>query len=86
MKLDPEEKEILESFERGEWYSILDREKLERYQKYARQTLRKTKINLYLSEKDLLALKQIAQKKGISYQELLENLIHRYVEEVLSQS
>ena len=86
MKFDPEEKEILESFERGEWQSVLSEEELERYRQYARRTLRKTKrINLRISEGDLIAIKSIAQKEGIPYQTLIASLIHRYIEERLNR-
>ncbi len=69
MKLDPEEKEILESFERDEWRSVSDTTEVERYGEYARQTLRKTKrINLRISEGDLIAIKRKASEEGIPYQ------------------
>ena len=86
MKFDPEEKEILESFERDEWHSVLDEEALERYRQYARYTLRKTKrINLRISERDLIAIKRIAQAEGIPYQTLIASLIHKYVESRLNR-
>ncbi len=81
MKFNPEEKDILESFERDEWRSVLDEEELERYRQYARYTLRKTRrINLRISERDLIAIKKIAQEEGIPYQTLIASLIHKYVE------
>ena len=84
MRFDPEEKEILESFERDEWQSVLNEEELEYYRQCARYTLRKTKrINLRISERDLLAIKKIAQEEGIPYQTLIASLIHKYVEEKL---
>jgi predicted DNA binding CopG/RHH family protein len=86
MRFDPEEREILESFERGEWRSVLDEEELERYRQYARYTLRKTKrINLRISERDLIAIKKIAQEEGIPYQTLIASLIHKYVESRLNR-
>ena len=86
MKFDPEEKEILESFERDEWHSVLDEELLSRYRQYARYTLRKTKrINLRISERDLIAIKRIAQEEGIPYQTLIASLIHKYVESRLNR-
>ncbi|HEB62751.1 MAG TPA: antitoxin [Bacteroidetes bacterium] len=85
MRFDPEEKEILESFERDEWRSVLDEEELERYRQYARYALRKTKrINLRISERDLIAIKKIAQKEGIPYQTLIASLIHKFVEEKMT--
>jgi len=81
MRFDPEEREILESFEKEEWRSVMDEEELERYRNYARYTLRKTKrINLRISERDLIAIKRIAQEEGLPYQTLIASLIHKFVE------
>ncbi len=42
--LDPDEKELLESFERGEWTPIKHREvEMAKLQDYARNTLQKNK-------------------------------------------
>ncbi len=80
MELDREEKEILSSFERGEWRSVSDVAEVERYGEYARRTLRKTKrINLRISEGDLIAIKKRAAEEGIPYQTLIASLIHKYV-------
>ena len=80
MKLDREEKEILESFEKEEWRSVADVAELERYGEYARRTLRKTKrINLRISEADLIAIKKKAAEEGLPYQTLIASLIHKYV-------
>lgn len=51
MKLDKNEKELLASFERGEWESVKDLSRAKRhFQKIARETLRKDKrINIRLS-------------------------------------
>lgn len=55
-RLDQEERELLESFERDEW-SIPGREvETERYREYARATFKKDKrVNIRISEKDLEA-------------------------------
>ncbi|MDR9897176.1 hypothetical protein G7B40_021790 [Aetokthonos hydrillicola Thurmond2011] len=42
-KLDVEEKEILESFEKGEWESLGDPNRLTQLQGYAKATLAKDK-------------------------------------------
>ncbi|MCI0440297.1 MAG: hypothetical protein L0177_14375 [Chloroflexi bacterium] len=43
-KLDPKEKDILNSFERGEWRPVQGREaEIERYREYARATFRNDK-------------------------------------------
>jgi predicted DNA binding CopG/RHH family protein len=80
MELDREEKEILESFERGKWRSVPDIVEIERYGEYARRTLRKIRrINVKISEGDLIAIKKRAAEEGIPYQTLIASLIHKYV-------
>src|SRR3546814_3595203 len=59
MKLDKDEKELLKSYEKGEWKSVKDlkKKKLE-YQRYAKNTSAKNKrINIRLTERDLANLK-----------------------------
>jgi predicted DNA binding CopG/RHH family protein len=70
MTLDQEELEILESFERGEWQPISDKEsKLKRHQSYATATFKKNKsIHVELSTKDLNAIQKQALIEGIPYQ------------------
>jgi predicted DNA binding CopG/RHH family protein len=56
MKLTEEEKDILESVERGEWRRIPDFGKeAKRYQEHARATLRKDKrVNIRMTERDMV--------------------------------
>lgn len=58
MKLDKEEKEILEAYEKGEFVSLPgSRKKVAEYKNHAGKTLQKNKrINIRISEKDLLRL------------------------------
>ncbi len=79
--LDEEEKDILESYERGEWESVAELEKeKQRYAEYARSTLKKDKrINIRISQKDLESIQNIAIEEGIPYQTLISSLIHKYV-------
>jgi predicted DNA binding CopG/RHH family protein len=80
-KLSQEEKELLHSFEDGQWKSIenLDN-KIRQYSNYARDTLKKDKrINIRLNEKDLESIQNIAVDEGIPYQTLISSLIHKYV-------
>ena len=66
IKLDKEEKNILDSFERGEWHSVKNLKKeIEKHQQYARATLSKDKrINIRISSKDLEEIQAIAVKMG----------------------
>ena len=42
IRLDKEEKEVLESFERGEWKPVKNlKTEIEKHQEYARKTLKK---------------------------------------------
>jgi len=79
-ELDPEEKEILEAFNKGKVKSVPNvREEIARYKAYAKAALDKTKnINLRVSEADLLKIKALAAEKGIPYQTLLASLVHQY--------
>lgn len=78
--LDPEEKDLLDSFDRGEWQSIEGRkEAFERYHDYARATFKKDRrVNIRISRKDLEALQKRALEAGIPYQTLLASILHKY--------
>jgi len=79
--LDDEEKEILGSYDRGEWRTAKNQEQeMKRLGEYARNTLRKDKrINIRMSSKDLDQVQAIAAEEGIPYQTLLSSIIHKYV-------
>lgn len=81
-KLDQEEKEILEAFDRGELKSIPNKEaELKRHKEYAAATFRKDKrINIRISERDLKALQKRALIEGIPYQTLVSSILHKYIE------
>ena len=81
LNLTPEELELLASYENEEWQSVKNiKEQQETYQAYARATFRKDKrINIRISEKDLLALQKRAIREGIPYQTLVSSVLHKYV-------
>jgi predicted DNA binding CopG/RHH family protein len=81
MILDDEERDILESYERGEWVPVKSPKKeIKRLQQYARNTLQKDKrINIRMSSKDLDQVQVIAAQEGIPYQTLVSSIIHKYV-------
>ena len=80
MKLDPDEKDVLESFERGEWRSVPNfKQEKQRSARAARTTFRKDRrLNIRISTKDLEALQKSALEEGLPYQALLESVIHKY--------
>ena len=79
--LDKEEKEILESYERGEWRTVANREaESERYQAYAKATFKKDKrVNIRISRKDLEAIQIRALEEGIPYQTLMASILHKFI-------
>ena len=81
-KLDQEEKDILEAFDRGELRSIPNKEmELRRHKEYAAATFKKDKrINIRISERDLKALQKRALVEGIPYQTLVSSILHKYIE------
>jgi predicted DNA binding CopG/RHH family protein len=80
IKLDKEEKEILEAFERDEFRSSknVEQEK-KRFQQYARNTLSKPRnINIRVHERDLQRIKSLAAEKGLPYQTFISSLLHQF--------
>jgi predicted DNA binding CopG/RHH family protein len=80
-KLTKEEKEILDSFEKGEWVPVTDLPKRRReLAEYARNTLRKDKrLNIRISERDLIELQRKAVKEGLPYQTYVSSIIHKFI-------
>ncbi len=77
-KLDAEEQNILDTFNRGEWIS--KNEDLDKYKDAAKQTFAKThRINFRVSEKDFRSIQIEARKEGIAYQTLVSSVIHKYL-------
>lgn len=77
--LDPEEQEVLDAFENGEFESTpnFDERKKE-LQRIAKNTMNKTRnINIRLSERDLYRLKAKAIEEGIPYQTLASSILHK---------
>jgi predicted DNA binding CopG/RHH family protein len=81
MKVDAQEKELLESVERGEWETVPGlASETERYREYAKATLRKDRrVNIRISERDLLNIQKRAVEEGIPYQTLMSSVLHKFV-------
>lgn len=79
-KLDQEEKELLASFEKGEWKRVKkSEEEKELARKSAARTLQKdVRINIRLSSSDLSSIKQMAAYEGMPYQTLIASILHKY--------
>ena len=82
-----EEKDILDSYEQGQWKPVKNRKReIEKLQQYARNTLQKDKrINIRMSSADLDRVRVIATQQGIPYQTLISSIIHKYVSGYLKE-
>ncbi len=79
-KLSAEERDLLKSAEAGEFDSVLTDERRVELEQIAGNTFRKDKrINIRISNRDLLAIQSKALKEGIPYQTLVSSIIHKYV-------
>jgi predicted DNA binding CopG/RHH family protein len=80
-KIDQEEIELLESYEREEWKSVKDFDtQAQRYRAFAQATMRKdARVNIRISTKDLDALQSKAFEEGIPYQTLIASILHKYI-------
>ncbi|MCF6332395.1 MAG: hypothetical protein L3J11_03845 [Draconibacterium sp.] len=79
--LEKDEKEIMESYGKGEWESVKKvKEKIDFYKGIAKNTLGKDKrINIRISNRDLLEIKRKAVVEGIPYQTLIYSILHKYI-------
>jgi len=87
LKLQQDELELLASYENEEWKSVRKiNEQKEQYRTYARTTFRKDKrVNIRISEKDLLDLQKHAIRQGIPYQTLISSVLHKFVNGALTE-
>ena len=81
MILNQEEKDILESFDKGEFKSVKNKSaEIARLRQYAVNTLQKNKrINIRLSERDLFGIQTKAVEEGMPYQTLISSILHKYL-------
>jgi len=81
MKLSKDEKELLDSVERGEWKTIPNfKKEAKRYQEYAKATFRKDRrVNIRISEKDLVNIQKRALQEGLPYQTLMSSVLHKFI-------
>jgi predicted DNA binding CopG/RHH family protein len=82
IRLNPEEKEILEAFESRKLERIENVEdEIKRHKAIAEATFKKdARINIRLSSRDLRALQARALREGIPYQTLVSSVLHKFVD------
>jgi predicted DNA binding CopG/RHH family protein len=80
-KLDEDEQEVLAAFEAGELKLAPNQKKLKaEAEAAARNFFRKNaRLNIRISNHDLLGLKKKAAVEGLPYQTLAASVIHKYV-------
>jgi len=86
-KLTKEEKQIVESLEKGEWIPVADLSRRKKdLMRYARNSLKKDKrLNIRISERDLLELQRMAVREGLPYQTFVSSILHKYVNGTLAE-
>lgn len=78
--LGPEELKLLEALESDEFESTLTPDRKAGLEAMAAETFKKDKrVNIRISNRDLIAIKSQAQKEGIPYQTLISSIIHKYI-------
>ncbi len=86
--LDDEEKELLREIENSEWQSIEkieeEKAKLVESAKYSKFLKEKKQVSIRFSVEDLIAIKSKAKQNGIGYQNLIQLLVHNYVNDKTS--
>jgi predicted DNA binding CopG/RHH family protein len=84
-KLTKEEKDILDSFELGEWKTARGSKALLKDAKAAAcEFLKKdARINIRMSSLDLDLIKQKAVREGLPYQSLITSILHKYAHDYL---
>lgn len=79
-KLARDEKALLDAVESGEFESVLNEKRRRELERAAADTFRKDKrINIRISNRDLMAVQARALEEGIPYQTLVSSIIHKYV-------
>jgi predicted DNA binding CopG/RHH family protein len=82
MKLDKEEQEILDAYDKGAMkLSSPSKSDKERMKSIAEKTFRKDRrVTIRLYDHDLKGIQKKALKKGMPYQTLISGMIHQYIE------
>ena len=81
--LSDEEKDLIESTERGEWRSVGNiAARRAFWQKAAQGVLDgpRQRISISVPERDLARLKARAAEEGMPYQTLINSILHKYLE------
>lgn len=79
-RIDPEELEILEAYEKGQLESVATKAELAKLKMVARATaIKDRRVNIRLSSGDLSDIQVKALEEGIPLQTLIASVLHKYV-------
>jgi predicted DNA binding CopG/RHH family protein len=79
-KIDNEELEVLDAFEKGKLKSIATKSELAKFKAAARATaVKDRRVNIRLSSGDLNDIQVRALEEGMPYQTLIASVLHKYV-------
>ena len=79
-KIDHEEAELLDLFDKGQLKSVASKSELARFKAAARATsIKDRRVNIRLSSGDLSDIQTKALEEGIPYQTLIASVLHKYV-------
>ena len=83
--LEPDEQQLLNSYEQDEWQSVdALHEKARRYQAHAAAAIEATGlISVALPPEEFEAIRQAAARAGLSYQTFVADIVRRYIHERL---
>jgi predicted DNA binding CopG/RHH family protein len=86
-KLDPEELDIFNSFERNEWQSMPHKDnELMKHQQYATATLQPDqRVDIYLSIHERRYNNRLYVAEELSYQALATHILHQYLSGTLEE-
>lgn len=78
--LDEEEKDIVESYERGEWKAVDNEDEWKGVlKKSAANYLKKdSRVNIRIASSDLDRIKELAAYEGLPYQTLISSILHKF--------
>lgn len=83
LRLDPEEQELNNSLERGEWKEVdnVEEEKkryINIFKEAAEVEKKEARLNIRLKRSDLNTIREKANENGLPYQTLINTILHQY--------
>jgi predicted DNA binding CopG/RHH family protein len=79
-KLDKYEKDILKSYNKGEWKRVENfDEEMAILKESAKKMQKNRRINIRLTPTDLIGIRRLAIKEGLPYQTLISSILHKYL-------